>query len=340
MDEFEVETIVLRKSPNTAWFSGGRVHVPSSLDSSCFDIVINRDGYYFHTNAIEAPRLISEELLPGDEVKSHPWWIARDNLLPTGAAVGSDTPGGDRKHIPKLDQLRLSSTDAEVTRLDDIASAAGAALFSIAALVSPTQTEVEVAGLVTNALWQQDLETVFLGVAGSNRVTKFRHPLPTTETIGDQLSISICARRKGLIASETRIISFKPISAQRHDEYQRLLNVEAAFLSQTKPGLLLTDAFKAGVSEYVVQGFASNEWHHHHQGGPTGFLPREIIANADTKFEILPNQAIAWNPTAAGLKAESTWIATQSGAKLLGNLGDWPTIEVAGQNRPEILEIR
>ena len=339
MDEFEVDTVVLRKSPNTAWFSGGRVHVPNSLDSSCFDIVINRDGYYFHTNSIEAPRLIAEEFLPDDEVKSHPWWIARDTLLPTGASVGSDTPGGDRKHIPKLDQLRFSLTDAEVSRLDGIASDAGAALFSIAEIVKPTQTEVEVAGLVTNALWQHNLETVFLGVAGSNRVTKFRHPLPTTQTIGDQLSISICARRKGLIASETRIISFKSLSTERKDEYRRLLNVEAAFLSQTKSGLLLADVFKAGASEYVVQGFASNEWHHHHQGGTTGFLPREIIANADSKIEILPNQAFSWNPTANGLKAESTWLATPAGAKLIGNIDDWPKYEVSGQNRPEILEI-
>ena len=339
MDEFEVDTVVLRKSPNTAWFSGGRVHVPSSLDSSCFDIVINRDGYYFHTNSIEAPRLIAEEFLPDDEVKSHPWWIARDTLLPTGASVGSDTPGGDRKHIPKLDQLRFSLTDAEVSRLDGIASDAGAALFSIAELVKPTQTEVEVAGLVTNALWQHNLETVFLGVAGSNRVTTFRHPLPTTPTIGDQLSISICARRKGLIASETRIISFQPIPQARTDQYQQLLQVEAALLAQTKSGSLLSNAFKAGASEYVVQGFASNEWHHHHQGGTTGFLPREVIANADTHQEILPNQAIAWNPTAAGLKAESTWLATPAGPKLLGTDPLWPQILISGQKRPDVLKI-
>lgn len=338
MDEFDVDTIVLRKSPNTAWFSGGRVHVPSSLDSSCFDIVINRDGYYFHTNSIEAPRLIAEELLPTDEVKSHPWWISRDSLLPTGARVGSDVPGGDRLHIAKLDQLRFSLTDAEVSRLDQIASDAGAALFSLVEKVNPNQAEIEVAGLVANALWQHNLETVFLGVAGSNRVTKFRHPLPTTSLMGEQLSISICARRKGLIASETRIISFQPITTERQDEYHRLLNVEAAFLAKTTAGSSLADAFKAGASEYVNQGFASNEWHHHHQGGPTGFLPREIIANADSNFEIQPNQAMAWNPTASGLKAESTWVAEGAGARKMGK-DNWPTQAVSGQLRPIILAI-
>jgi len=339
MDEFDLDVVVLRKSPNTAWFSGGRVHVPSSLDSSCFDIIIDRDGYYFHTNAIEAPRLKAEELLSTDELRVHPWWIARDTLLPAGPRVGSDSPGGDRTQIPQLDQLRLSLHEAEVERLDQIATDAAAALFSLTSKVNPAQTEVEVAGLVSAALWERNLETVFLGVAGASRVTKYRHPLPTVEKVGNQLSISICARRKGLIASETRIYSFEPISQQRQEEYLNLLNVEAAFLAHTKTGELLSDAFKAGASEYVKQGFASNEWHYHHQGGPTGFLPRESIANADTHTPMLNNQAISWNPTAVGLKAESTWLITDIGARKLGTDSSWPQLQISGQPRPALLQI-
>lgn len=339
MDEFELDAVVLRKSPNTAWFSGGRVHVPSSLESSCFDIIINRDSYYFHTNAIEAPRLQQEELLADDDLRIHPWWIARDALLPTGPKVGSDVAGGDRKLIEKLDQLRLSLHEGEVDRLDQIATAAASALYSIVERVNPKQTELQVAGLVTNALWNHDLETVFLGVAGVDRVRKFRHPLPTASVIGSQLSISICARRKGLIASETRIISFEANSEPRKQEYLNLLAVEAAFLAQTKAGNLISAAFKSGAAEYVNQGFASNEWHHHHQGGPTGFLPRESIANADSHVLMLANQAFAWNPTAVGLKAESTWLATPTGTKLLGQDQNWPTLVVAGQTRPALLEI-
>jgi antitoxin VapB len=339
MDEFELDTVVLRKSPHTAWFSGGRVHVPSSLDSSCFDIIINRDSYYFHTNSIEAPRLQQEELLADDDLRIHPWWIARDALLPTGPKVGSDVAGGDRKLIGKLDQLRLSLHEDEVNRLDQIATAASLALYSIVEKVNPKQTEVQVAGLVTDALWNHDLETVFLGVAGVDRVRKFRHPLPTTSVIGNQLSISICARRKGLIASETRIISFEANSEPRKQEYLNLLAVESVFLAQTRTGNLISDAFKSGAAEYVNQGFASNEWHHHHQGGPTGFLPRESIANADSHVPMLLNQAFAWNPTAVGLKAESTWLATPVGAKLLGQDQNWPKLQVAGQLRPALLEM-
>ena len=339
LDEFKLDQIVLRKSPNTAWFSGGRVHVPNSLDSSCLDIIISRDGYYFHSNSIEAPRLSAEELLPTDDVRAHPWWISRDSLLPTGSKVGSDIQGGDRVVIPKLDELRFSLTEGEVTRLNEIATDAASALFNITELLSPKQTEIEIAGLITNALWQENLECVFLGVAGSDRVRRFRHPLPTTSIVGNQVSISICARRKGLIASETRIVSFETISKSRESEYLQLLQVESKFLDLTKTGNLLSDAFKAGASEYVDQGFASNEWHHHHQGGFTGYLPREIIANADLHKPIEKNQAVSWNPTALGLKAESTWLATTEDVKKLGSDELWPQVEINGRLRPRILEL-
>lgn len=41
----------------------------------------------------------------------------------------------------------------------------------------------------------------------------------------------ICARRKGLIASVTRILSFNSLSKEIEQRYQGLLNVEAAFLA-------------------------------------------------------------------------------------------------------------
>ncbi len=339
LDELNLDTVVLRKSPNTAWFSGSRVHVPNSLDSSCFDIVLSRDGYYFHTNNIEAPRLRAEELLVDDDLRSHPWWISRDLLLPKGKGVGSDIKEADREYIPQLDLLRMSVCPDEINRLDKIATDSAAALFLLAPKIKPTQTELQVAGLITSALWEHELETVFLGVAGIDRVNKFRHPLPTNSTIGTQLSVSICARRKGLIVSTTRIFSFEKISSERSQEYVRLLNVEAALLEHTQSGKLLSDAFKAGASEYANQGFASNEWHHHHQGGTTGYLPRELVANADAHIEILDNQAFAWNPTASGLKAESTWIANKFEVKQLGSDLNWPHISVANRLRPNILEI-
>jgi antitoxin VapB len=49
--------------------------------------------------------------------------------------------------------------------------------------------------------------------------------------------------------------------------------------------------------------------------------------------------ALAWNPSAAGFKAEDTALVWDSGVEVLGSDADWPTHEVSGRRRPAILEL-
>jgi antitoxin VapB len=139
-----------------------------------------------------------------------------------------------------------------------------------------------------------------------------------------------------LIASVTRLVHFGEIASKAHDNYQKLLNVEAAFLNGTKVGATLAEAFKAGESEYLKQGFARDEWTKHHQGGPTGYLPRDFPAHEKTPQLIGLNNAIAWNPSAEGLKVEDTVITTSAGLEVITHDPEWPSIEIAGRSRPNI----
>ena len=95
--------------------------------------------------------------------------------------------------------------------------------------------------------------------------------------------------------------------------------------------------FRSGEREYAIQGFAKDEWTKHHQGGPTGYLPRDYPAHEKSVQLINPNNAIAWNPSAEGLKVEDTVITTATGIEILTLGSGWPTIEVDGRPRPAIL---
>jgi Xaa-Pro aminopeptidase len=186
-------------------------------------------------------------------------------------------------------------------------------------------------------LWQADLEIAFLGVAGQDRVHKFRHPLPTSAVVGNRVSASICAKRKGLIASVTRIVSFDPISDAMAKDYEAIFKVEAAMLDATVAGRAFSDPINAAITAYPDNGFDGDEWTKHHQGGPTGFLPRDWPANTGSARLIANNQPIAWNPTGKGFKAEDTILATNSGVKILSTDPDWPSFEVNGRTRPFLL---
>ena len=338
MEKNAVGTLVLRKNPNLAWFTGGRVHVPMTLDTACFDIVVTNSQILAITNVIEAPRLIAEEFPTEISVEAVDWWTSRDALLPSGDDVGTDTPSPGRRDMSSgIELLRSALVSGDQDRLREVSRDSAKALGMAMREVTTTDREIDVASRIASALWERDLELVFIGVAGESRMRLFRHPLPTPAVIGSRAVASICARRKGLIASVTRIVSFgeNPMSAE--NEYERLLHVEAAMLDATQVGDAFSRPIEAAVAAYPAQGFDAEEWRHHHQGGPTGFLPRDWTANRQSSRTILAGTPIAWNPTAAGWKAEDTWLAQASGPELLSLDHDYPHRQVAGRIRPDFL---
>lgn len=333
-----LEAIVLRRNPNLAWAIAGRAHVPTTIDAACFNLIITQDSATAITNVVEAPRLIAEELPSEVLVKAIKWSEGRDPQLPTGVKVGSDQPGADRIDLgTEIEIMRASLIESDVARYKEICSDAAIALGNAMKQVVRSDREIDVAGLITHALWQADLEIAFLGVASQERVHKFRHPLPTSAVVGNRVSASICAKRKGLIASITRIVSFEPLSDAMAKDYEAIFKVEAAMLDATVVGKPFSDPINAAIAAYPANGFDSDEWTKHHQGGPTGFLPRDWPANTGSARLIANNQPIAWNPTGKGFKAEDTILAMNSGVKILSMDPGWPSFKVNGRTRPFLL---
>jgi antitoxin VapB len=205
-------------------------------------------------------------------------------------------------------------------------------------LVETTDREIDVAGKISKALWESDLEIAFIGVAGEARVQKFRHPLPTTSKIGSRAVASICAKRKGLIASVTRIVTFGVLPESDYNSYLQLLHVEASILDATVIGKAFSEPVKAAIAAYPAHGFDADEWSHHHQGGPTGYLPRDWPATTTSTRVIAQNQPIAWNPTGKGFKVEDTILTSPTGLEILSIDSAWPELTVSGRRRPGLLQ--
>jgi antitoxin VapB len=339
MIEKGLEALVLRRNPNLAWAIAGRAHVPTTIDAACFDLIITQDSAVAITNVVEAPRLLAEELPAEVSVQTVPWSQGRDPQLPTGSKVGSDQPGADRVDLGvEIEIIRGSLIAEDIERFRKICLTAASALGSAIKEVKSGDREIDVAALITSSLWRSNLEIAFLGIAGQERVRKFRHPLPTQSPVGNMVSASICAKHKGLIASVTRIVTFGPLDQEAISGYESIFKVEAAMFDATVVGKPFSDPINAAIAAYPLNGFDKDEWQNHHQGGPTGFLPRDWPANQGTTRLIGQNQPIAWNPTGKGWKAEDTILATNSGVELLTNDPEWPSFEVNGRTRPFILQ--
>ena len=230
-----LDAVVLKKGANVAWIIGGRSHIPTTLELSCMDVVVYRDRIVVVTNKIEAPRLEAEELSGDEELIVINWFEGREAQLPKGDRIGVDGAENDRVNLQTdIETLRRALNDYEINRLREIGKDAAAALGEAMLDIDSDMSEVEVAGEIAEEMWERNLEPVVLLVAGESRIKQFRHPLPTTRSIGSIAMGVICARRKGLIASVTRLVHFGEIASKAHDDYQKLLNVEAAFLNGTK----------------------------------------------------------------------------------------------------------
>ena len=341
----DLETVVLRDPASLNWLLGCRVNVPQTLDSACLDVIIDLSTdsprITLVTNAIEAPRLRDTEVADLDaQWVVVPWWESRDQGLPSGQRVGSDRPSvGVASVAADLAALRHHLTSHQRALLRSVCRETAEAATATAQRLNPTTSEFTAAGLLSRELLERGLDPIVLMVAGAARVAAHRHPLPTMEPLGARGMLVACGRRHGLVASVTRIVAFEPMSNCTRDAYDRLLRVEAAFLDATRVGASVGAAFTAGVTAYAREGFDATEWHRHHQGGFSGFQPREFPAHHSSVATINEGAVLAWNPSAAGVKVEDTSLVLASGAEPLVEDGVWPTTTVRGRRRPDVMAL-
>ena len=214
-----LDTLVLRDPANLTWLLGGRVNVPQTLDTACLDVVVDcatPPRITVVTNAIEAPRLRDTELagLDADVGRRRRGGRAATRGFPAAPHVGSDRPLPDAAPVAAdLALLRRRLTDRQRRLLREVCGDAAAAATAAALALTPATTEYQAAGLLARELLDRELDPIVLLVGGARRLDAHRHPLPTGEPLGGRGMLVACARRHGLVASVTRIVSFEPLGS-------------------------------------------------------------------------------------------------------------------------------
>jgi Xaa-Pro dipeptidase len=152
--------------------------------------------------------------------------------------------------------------------------------------------------------------------------------------------INLTARRWGLYLSLSRARYFSKLPEALAHKQQAAAQVDATLLSLSKPGVQLMELYQVAKDAYAKAGYPGEE-KFHHQGGTTGYRGRERRAKPDETFQILVNQAVAWNPTIQGTKSEDTALVHQDGVEIISASADWPVLNVYANGctfeRPTIL---
>jgi Xaa-Pro aminopeptidase len=321
MEREALGAILMRRPENFAWYTGGgnsRVEYASPFGAA--DVVVTNDGEYVLASTIEAPRMRAEEAL-GLEVLEYPWHDGPEAAVrdlvgerPLGADVRLDNASDVREELSTL--RRVLDPDA-IARLRSVGADLTMALAEAADEVEPGMTENFAAESIAGACRGRGLVPTVLLAATDDRIRRFRHPLPTGAAIEGRAMLVASAQRGGLYANLTVIVDFEEpdrgtaLRQAACDEILVRMRDEA-----TRPGRTLADAFGDCRRFYADEGFP-DEWRLHHQGGPTGYASREVIATPHTAVPIEVGQAFAWNPSITGAKSEETFVLTETGPEVV-----------------------
>lgn len=320
MDFLGLGAVLLGLPANFAWYTGGADNrVDPSVSVGVAAVLVTPDAEYVITDNIEAPRMRGEET-PDFEVVEHPWHQAWPlyRELSGGAALGADFPLEGARDVSKEVAPLRYVLDADAIEIYRHAGAeTAAAMGEAAASVSAGMTEYEAGANLVEACRRRGLMTSVTLVAADGRIACYRHPIPRGDTIRRRVMLVVCTEMGGLYVSLTRFVELQEPDeelAQRQaacEEILRRMREEA-----TRPGRTLADAFTDCRSFYAEAGFPY-EWRSHHQGGMAGYAAREVIATKETRQEIKPGMAFAWNPSITGAKAEETFILTERGPEVI-----------------------
>jgi Xaa-Pro aminopeptidase len=340
--------VVLRSQSNFAWITGGgRSQVSIGAETGVASVVVTSDAAVLITTNIELSRLLEEEApgLPFETVE-YPWqeqdglWDVLTQLCDTSLCA-ADLPHGDLSPIDDdFLELRRVLRPQEVARYRDLGRDAAVCVGKACRNAARGESEQEVAARVAFECIKRDIIPLVDLVAADERISSYRHPLPTDNRLRGILLVALTGRRHGLHASLTRMISLDPLTPELAARHAAVTRVDARAIIETSPGATLGEVMAREIDQYRREGIPE-EWRRHHQGGLTGYAGREVFAVPGSGYRLKPNQALAWNPSMTGVKSEDTILISENGVEVLTRDPEWPEHRVeipqGAVHRPSLL---
>lgn len=297
-----------------------------SAGNSQYTVSVGHDHARVHFSNIEGPRVAAEERWEelGYEAVPYAWFESSPVALTD----------------PDFGELRRALAPEEIDRYRTAGRDSARIVAATIKTLEPRSTELAVAGELAGRLWAEGFTTPVVLVGGERRMRLYRHALPTTEQLGSSALVGITAEREGLHVSLSRVVSFGAAPSSLRAAVQAAAEVDAAVLRASKPGSTLGSLFDMIARAYAEQGH-EHEWRHHHQGGITGYLGREVFARPGDSTVLPEACAVAWNPTTpGGGKSEDTAIVTARGVEIITATPELGELETAaGLQRPAVVEL-
>ena len=315
--------VEVKSQANFSCITRGRGFIGLASVVACGSLLITLDDVCLITENIEAHRLFTEQLNsnPMIKVMAFPWDEPqrREEIL-CGITSGLKVVAENELEA-EFFKLRTTLSPYDIEDYRKLCHEAAVILEDICKGLTVGISEYQLAGIIAKELWSANIEPITTLIAFDERALLHRHPVMTENTLKNYALVGICGRRNGLIVSITRNVMIEKDDAMLI-KHEKCAMVNAAFMEGLKIGNSLNDVFLSGIDQYAKQGYPL-EYKEHHQGGLTGFVPREIRANIGCNHLVSENEAYAFNPTLQGSKCEDTVLVTSNGIEVLTYTGNY-----------------
>lgn len=357
--------VLLTTTANFAWLTAGVANrAGPASEGEAASLLITDDTCVLIASEIEMPRLEAEGLAdPEFTTETFPWHTADlagivrrragggrrhpASRSAAGGRVAADSPVRDTEALGgDFAALRDSLLPEEVERYRRLGRETALCVTRACFGARPGLSENQIAGMLAGDLLAFGITPTALLVGADERARRFRHPNPTNRRLEAHLMICARAQRAGLTVSMTRLVHFGPPPETLRRAHDAVTRVDAALHAATRPGAAITTLFAAGeqaAAAWESAGSAprSEAWRCFPQGGPTGYVPRDVFGARESEAIVLANQAFAWSPSLDGARSEDTLLASETGPEVVTATPDLPVVSVSVGGsvvpRPDIL---
>jgi Xaa-Pro dipeptidase len=237
--------------------------------------------------------------------------------------------------------LRRPLTGLERQRLRELGRTLTLAVEATCRNFVQGETEADVAGHLAHRLIREGVVPVELGVAGDDRLARYRKPSFKAAPIRHRATITVTGRRFGLCASLSRTVSFGPAGAEYYKRHGLAAMVDATCIYFSRPGEKVSEVFRR--ARRIFEKYERpHEWTLDYLGHVIGYAPREILLLPDSPMTLENGTPLCWSPSVGAARSEDTVVIDARGYEVVTDAQDWPKIEVTVKgflmNRPGVLE--
>ncbi len=327
--EKKENALVLRRRDSFAWATfGGDNKIFRSGDLGAGLLVFTEQDTYLFAYSMDADRIMEEELegLPVEQITV--LWNqgtleeAVEQKLGDANVISDYPAAGWSCRFEELLQLRLPYTLWEQKRYEQVGALCDRLFYEAAEELQPGMTEQQAASILARHFEEEKMVPKVLLVGSDERITKYRHPLPSDKVMEHTVLLHVASDKYGMHGNITRMLCFGEIPGNLERDYELLNLCQASVMSLLKPGVPYKELLNIR-RQILREAGKESEWNLHFPGATAGYFvgsSEPILGEA----RVEDTRCYDWFMTVTGAKVEELSMASPQGGKVLSAAGWWP----------------